>query len=121
MSCGWRSAGPVRVRSPAGGIYVGAYPSGTALAVGLGWTLCLVVAGALRPRWRPWLVALAAVVISVHAVVRAVTQKHWITDILGSYLLVAGAFLLAAASIPGGGGTVDERPTTGRPAGSEPG
>jgi hypothetical protein len=29
-----------------GGRYVGAYPSGTALAVGLGWTLCLLVAGA---------------------------------------------------------------------------
>jgi membrane-associated phospholipid phosphatase len=91
------------------GIYVGAYPSGTALAVGLGWTLCLVVAGGLRPRWRPWLMALVAVVVSVHAVVRAVTHKHWITDILGSYLLVAGAFLLAtAASIRGG--TVDGRP-----------
>jgi membrane-associated phospholipid phosphatase len=35
-------------------------------------------------------VALAVAVVSVHAVVRAVTQKHWITDILGSYLLVAG-------------------------------
>jgi hypothetical protein len=32
-------------------------------------------------------------------------------------LLVAGAFLLAAASMPGGGGTVDERPTMGRRAG----
>lgn len=84
------------------GLYIGAYPSGAALAVGLGWMLCLVVAGELRPRWRPWLVAVAAVVVTVHAVARAVTEKHWVTDILGSYLLVAGAFLLAAATSAGG-------------------
>jgi membrane-associated phospholipid phosphatase len=83
------------------GLYVGAYPSGAALAVGLGWMLCLVVAGELRPRWWPWLVAVAAVMVTVHAVARAVTDKHWVTDILGSYLLVAGAFLLAASTSAG--------------------
>jgi membrane-associated phospholipid phosphatase len=103
-----------------GGLYVGAYPSGAALAVGLGWVLCVVVAGELRPRWRPWLVALAVVVVTAHAAARAVTGKHWITDIVGSYLLVAGAFLLAAASTARGGDIVDAHPAGRRRAGSTP-
>jgi membrane-associated phospholipid phosphatase len=79
---------------------IGAYPSGTALAVGLGWGLCVVVVGQLRPRWRPWPAMLAVIALSLHAAVRVVTHKHWATDILGSYLLVAGAFLLAGAARP---------------------
>jgi membrane-associated phospholipid phosphatase len=105
---------------PGGGLYVGAYPSGAALVVGLGWLLCVVVAGELRPRWRPWLVALAAMVVTAHAVARAVTAKHWITDIAGSYLLVAGAFLLAAASTARGRDPADVRPAGPRRAGSKP-
>src|SRR6266487_6880421 len=65
---------------------IGAYPSGTALAVGLGWGLCLVVVGRLRPQWRPYLVILAVIALVVHAAVRVVTHQHWATDILGSYL-----------------------------------
>src|SRR6266487_6374498 len=42
---------------------IGAYPSGTALAVGLGWGLCLVVVGRLRPQWRPYLVILAVIAL----------------------------------------------------------
>jgi membrane-associated phospholipid phosphatase len=74
---------------------VGAYPSGAALAVGLGWGLCIVVAGAYRPRWRPWLIATAGVVLVLHVLARAVTDKHWASDIVGSYLLAASAFALA--------------------------
>ena len=81
-----------------GPLYVGAYPSGAALAVGLGWTVGVLVVGARRPRWRPWLLAAMALALVLHLLVRAVTGKHWATDVLGSYLLVAGAFLLAAAS-----------------------
>jgi membrane-associated phospholipid phosphatase len=84
-------------------VLIGAYPSGAALAVALGWVLGVVVVGTYRPRWRPWLLAAAAVVLVLHAVARAITDKHWATDIVGSYLLVAGAFLLAgAARRPGG-------------------
>jgi membrane-associated phospholipid phosphatase len=81
-----------------GPLYVGAYPSGAALAMGLGWTVGVLVVGAQRPRWRPWLLAAMALALALHLLVRAVTGKHWATDILGSYLLAAGAFLLAAAS-----------------------
>jgi membrane-associated phospholipid phosphatase len=81
-------------------VVVGAYPSGTALAVGLGWMLLVVVVGELRPRWRPWLLVLAVMILIVHGIVRALTQKHWTTDIVGSYLLVAGAFLLAGTARP---------------------
>jgi hypothetical protein len=52
-----------------GSLYVGAYPSGATLVVAL----------------------------ALHLPVRAVTDKHWATDIVGSYLLAAGAFLLAGA------------------------
>ncbi|HET9557012.1 MAG TPA: hypothetical protein VFS70_07725, partial [Actinomycetota bacterium] len=83
---------------PDGSLYVGAYPSGAALAVGLGWTVGVLVVGAHRPSWRPWLLAAAGFALILHLLVRAVTDKHWATDILGSYLLVAGAFLLAGSS-----------------------
>lgn len=88
--------GPIEV--PGQVDLIGAYPSGTALVVGLGWGLCLVVVGQLRPRWRLWLVMLTVIALIVHAAVRVVTHKHWATDILGSYLLVASAFLLAGAA-----------------------
>ena len=76
----------------------GAYPSGAALAVALGWTVGGVIAGDLRPRWRPVLLAAAALGLGLHAVARVAAQKHWATDIIGSYLLVGGALLCAAAA-----------------------
>jgi membrane-associated phospholipid phosphatase len=84
-------------------IIVGAYPSGAALAVGLGWILLVVVVGGLRPRYRPWLVVVAVVVLAVHGIARALTQKHWATDVMGSYFLVAGTFLLASTARPDAG------------------
>jgi membrane-associated phospholipid phosphatase len=81
-------------------IVVGAYPSGAALAVGLGWIVLIVVVGGLRPRYRPWLLVLAVVVLVAHGIVRALTRKHWATDIVGSYLLVASAFSLASTARP---------------------
>jgi membrane-associated phospholipid phosphatase len=48
-------------------------------------------------------VILAVIALVVHAAVRVVTHKHWATDILGSYLLVASAFLLAGVVRPGDG------------------
>jgi membrane-associated phospholipid phosphatase len=93
-------ARPGPTEAPGQADLIGAYPSGTALAVGLGWGLCLVVVGQLRPRWRPSLVMLTVIALTVHAAVRVVTHKHWPTDILGSYLLVAGAFLLASIARP---------------------
>jgi hypothetical protein len=83
---------------PDGPFYVGAYPSGTALAVGLCWTAGVLVVGAHRPRWRAWLLVATAIALVLHLAVRTVTDKHWTTDIVGSYLLVAGAFLLAGSS-----------------------
>jgi membrane-associated phospholipid phosphatase len=78
----------------------GAYPSGAAVAVALGWAVGTVVVGDLRPRWRPAAATAAVVALSLHAAARITTQKHWATDILGSYLLVAGVLLLAAACAP---------------------
>ncbi len=75
----------------------GAYPSGAAVLVALGWAVGVVVVGDLRPRWRPIGVALGVAALGLHAVARVTAQKHWATDILGSYLLAAGALLLAAA------------------------
>jgi membrane-associated phospholipid phosphatase len=98
LRLGFGRPGPGEDRD--GAVYVGAYPSGAALAVGLGWLLCLVVVGQLRPRLRGWLVAAAVVVLALHLVVRAMTDKHWASDVLGSYLLAAGAFLLAGAARP---------------------
>jgi hypothetical protein len=77
----------------------GAYPSGAALAVALGWAVGVVVVGDLRPRWRPAAIAAAALVLGLHLVARVAAQKsYWATDILGSYLLVSGMLLLAAAT-----------------------
>jgi membrane-associated phospholipid phosphatase len=75
-----------------------AYPSGAALLVGLGWAIGVVVISDLRPRWRPVLLVAAAVALGLHAWARVAAHKHWATDILGAYLLVAGVLLLAAAT-----------------------
>jgi undecaprenyl-diphosphatase len=76
----------------------GAYPSGAALLVGLGWAIGVVVISDLRPRWRPALLVAAAIALGLHAWARVAAHKHWATDILGAYLLVAGVLLLAAAT-----------------------
>jgi membrane-associated phospholipid phosphatase len=76
----------------------GAYPSGAALLVGLGWAIGVVVISDLRPRWRPLLLVAAAVALGLHAWARVAAHKHWATDILGAYLLVAGVLLLAATT-----------------------
>jgi membrane-associated phospholipid phosphatase len=78
----------------------GAYPSGAALLVGLGWSIGVVVISDLRPRWRPVLLVAAAVALGLHAWARVAAHKHWATDILGAYLLVASVLLLAAATRP---------------------
>jgi membrane-associated phospholipid phosphatase len=82
----------------------GAYPSGAALVVALGWAVGAMIAGDLRPRWRPVLLAAAAIVLGLHAVARVAAQKHWATDILGSYLLAGGVLLCAAAARPSSAG-----------------
>jgi membrane-associated phospholipid phosphatase len=38
--------------------------------------------------------------LGLHMVARVAAQKHWATDILGSYLLVGGVLLAAAATRP---------------------
>jgi membrane-associated phospholipid phosphatase len=76
----------------------GAYPSGAALVVALGWAIGVVVISDLRPRWRPVLLVAAAVALGLHAWARVAAHKHWATDILGSYLLVGSVLLLAAAT-----------------------
>jgi len=78
----------------------GAYPSGAAALVAVAWGIGGVVVWRLRPRWWPGVVVLAAVVLAAHAVTRAAALKHWPTDIGGSYLLVGGLLLLAAALAP---------------------
>ena len=76
----------------------GAYPSGAALLVALGWAIGTVVLADLRPRWRLVLLVTATVALGLHGWARVAAHKHWATDILGSYLLVGGVLLLAAAS-----------------------
>jgi membrane-associated phospholipid phosphatase len=78
----------------------GAYPSGAALLVALGWAVGVAVTWGLRPRWRLLAIAAAASALSLHALARVAAQKHWATDILGSYLLVAGLLLVAVGSRP---------------------
>jgi len=75
----------------------GAYPSGAAVLVAVAWGIAAVVIGSLRPAWRPRLAALAGLALGLHLITRVVALKHWPTDILGSYLLVGGVLLLAAA------------------------
>jgi membrane-associated phospholipid phosphatase len=109
----------------------GAYPSGAAVLVAVAWSIGAVVIGRLRPAWRPRLAVLTAVVLAVHLVTRVVALKHWPTDILGSYLLVGGVLLVAAAfapsdpapsagtatmpAQPGGTGAVPDRDVAGDP------
>jgi membrane-associated phospholipid phosphatase len=76
----------------------GAYPSGAALLVALGWAIGGMVVADLRPRWRPVLGVAAAAALGFHGWARVAAHKHWATDILGSYLLVGGVLLLAAAT-----------------------
>jgi membrane-associated phospholipid phosphatase len=76
----------------------GAYPSGAALLVALGWAVGVAVAWDLRPGWRRGAVAAAGVSLGLHALARVAAQKHWATDIVGSYLLVAGVLLVAVAA-----------------------
>jgi len=73
----------------------GAYPSGGALLVALGWIIGGAVTAWLRPSWRRPLLALAALALAVHLFARVAVGDHWLTDVVGSYLLAAGAALLA--------------------------
>ena len=75
----------------------GAYPSGAAVLVAVAWSIAAVVIGSLRPGRRLRLAILAVLALGLHLVTRTVALKHWPTDILGSYLLVGGVLLLAAA------------------------
>jgi membrane-associated phospholipid phosphatase len=81
----------------------GAYPSGGALLVALGWTIGVAVIASLRPTWRPPMVAIAALALPVHLFARVAVGDHWLTDVLGAYLLVAGVALLADRLRPGRG------------------
>ena len=76
----------------------GAYPSGAALLVAIGWAAGVVIVSDLRPRWLPVMLLAAAAALGLHAWARVAAHKHWATDILGSYLLVGGVLLLAAAT-----------------------
>jgi membrane-associated phospholipid phosphatase len=75
---------------------LGSYPSGAALLVALGWIVGGTVIVRLRPCWRRPLLVVGAVVLAVHAAARAAVGAHWLTDVIGSYLLAAGMALLAA-------------------------
>jgi membrane-associated phospholipid phosphatase len=75
---------------------LGSYPSGAALLVALGWIVGGTVILRLRPSWRRPLLAVGAVALAVHAAARAAVGAHWLTDVIGSYLLAAGMALLAA-------------------------
>ena len=76
---------------------LGSYPSGAALLVALGWIVGGTVIMRLRPSWRRPLLAVGALVLAVHAAARAAVGAHWLTDVIGSYLLAAGMALLAAS------------------------
>jgi PAP2 superfamily len=75
---------------------LGSYPSGAALLVALGWIVGGTVMVRLRPSWRRALLAAGALALAVHAGARVAVGAHWLTDVLGSYLLAAGMALLAA-------------------------
>lgn len=85
--------GPGDLSVPAGS--QGAYPSGGALLVALGWTIGGALLGWLRPSWRRPVLVLALLALAGHAFARVTVGDHWLTDVLGSYLLAAGAALLA--------------------------
>jgi hypothetical protein len=90
-------AGPVQAWSQ------GAYPSGGALLVALGWALGLVVITWVRPAWRVPMLLIAALALAVHLFARVAIGDHWLTDVIGGYLLVAGVALLADRLRPGRG------------------
>jgi membrane-associated phospholipid phosphatase len=73
----------------------GAYPSGGALLVALGWTIGAVMIVRLRPAWRSAVIGLAVLALAVHLFARVAIGDHWLTDVVGSYLLAAGVALLA--------------------------
>ncbi len=75
---------------------LGSYPSGAALLVALGWIIGGTVIVRLRPSWRRPLLVAGALALGVHAAARVAVGAHWLTDVLGSYLLAAGMALLAA-------------------------
>jgi PAP2 superfamily len=75
---------------------LGSYPSGAGLLVALGWIVGGTVTMRLRPSWRRPLLAVGALVLTLHAAARAAVGAHWLTDVIGSYLLAAGMALLAA-------------------------
>jgi membrane-associated phospholipid phosphatase len=79
----------------------GAYPSGGALLVALGWIIGGVVTAWLRPAWRPAVIGLAVLALAVHLFARVAIGDHWLTDVVGSYLLAAGVALLADRLRPG--------------------
>jgi hypothetical protein len=81
----------------------GAYPSGGALLVALGWVVGGAVIVWLRPSWRWPMVAITVVALAVHLFARVAIGDHWLTDVTGSYLLVAGVALLADKLRPDGG------------------
>jgi len=75
---------------------LGSYPSGAALLVAIGWIAGGTVLVRLRPAWRRPLLVVGALALAVHAAARVAVGAHWLTDVLGSYLLAAGMALLAA-------------------------
>jgi hypothetical protein len=79
----------------------GAYPSGGALLVALGWIMGGAVIAWLRPSWRLPLVGITLLALAVHLFARVAVGDHWLTDVVGSYLLVAGVALLADRLRPG--------------------
>jgi hypothetical protein len=79
----------------------GAYPSGGALLVALGWIIGGVVITWMRPSWRPAVIGLAILALAVHLLARVAVGDHWLTDVVGSYLLAAGVALLADRLRPG--------------------
>jgi membrane-associated phospholipid phosphatase len=79
----------------------GAYPSGAALLVALGWIIGGVVIIWLRPSWRPAVIGLGVLALAVHLFARVAVGDHWLTDVVGSYLLAAGMALLADRLRPG--------------------
>lgn len=79
---------------------LGSYPSGAAVLVALGWVVGGTVIVWLRPSWRRPLVAAGTLALAVHAAARVAVGAHWLTDVLGSYLLVAGIALLAVPLRP---------------------
>jgi membrane-associated phospholipid phosphatase len=86
---------------PVGAWSQGAYPSGGALLVALGWIIGGAVIVWLRPSWRAAVIGLGVLALAVHLFARVAVGDHWLTDVVGSYLLAAGVALLADRLRPG--------------------